>query len=95
MDMTQKRKLRIVILGVVGFLLLWFGALHGEYRSSRYRDGLRYTSTQYVFGFVLWQTRGSDPRGLPFPPPDRNAVLGEARFWRGFGLVIKWRRRFR
>jgi hypothetical protein len=94
-ELTPKRRRLLVAGCALAFLLIWFGSLHGEYHSSRYDDGLRYTSTQYFFGIVLWQTKGSDPPGLPLPSPGQGAVLGEARYWRGFGLIIGWSRNHR
>jgi hypothetical protein len=88
--MKKNKKILVVVASIILMMIIYFGALHGEYHSSKYADGMRWTETQYFFGMKLWEKKGSDPGGLPDNPTDRNAFLGPARYWRGFGII--WNR---
>ena len=76
-------------------LAFYFGAFHGQMRSSSYADGTRFTSTQYFLVWRMWEQKWTAPPRLPDEPPDKNAVMGKGQDWRGFGLIWKKTRHFR
>jgi hypothetical protein len=92
-DRTARRsRQRLVAVAGVGAVLIYLVGFHGEYHSSTYEDGTRYTRTQYFAMIRLWEMRGSHPAGLPGEPPSPNAVPEEARYWRGFGFLWQARK---
>ena len=85
----MKKKAIIVVALVVALFASYLGAFRGECWSLVFGNGCTYYhSKQYCFGWVVSESKWSDPADAPDPPTEAGHI-GPCTFWRGFGLLWK------